>query len=160
MREKVYKDLYVGSDQDCFMDERKEWAVVHACKHPCHQRAVGYKGSLPKNHPNYLKYKDGSHLYLNLIDPPERPLFCLTSFEEAMVFIEEKIANNKVLTHCNEGLSRAPSIVLLYLATVEGVISSSSYSAAMEDFVNQYYPRYNPAGGIRKFLDQNWNKFN
>lgn len=101
---KVYKGLYVGSDQDCFTDERAEWAVVHACKHPCHQRAVGYKGSLPKDHPNYLKYEDGSHLYLNLIDPDVLPLFYPSLYDTALEFIWDKTLQLRHFTREEEFL--------------------------------------------------------
>jgi hypothetical protein len=42
----VYPNLYVGTDSDCFFDSLDDWVVVHACKFPCHQKAVGYHGNL------------------------------------------------------------------------------------------------------------------
>ena len=50
----VYPNLFIGTQRDCFDTQIDDWAVIHACKSPCHQRALGYRGSLPKNHPNYL----------------------------------------------------------------------------------------------------------
>lgn len=156
MKNKVHKNLYVGSDEACFTWEEPEWAVVHACKDPCHKGAVGYSGSLPKDHPNYLKYEEGSHLYLNLVDPPHKPLFFKSSFTSALDFVERKIDDNKVLVHCNEGLSRSPSIVLLYLASEGQINQNSSYPEAKREFQTDYYPHYRPSGGIRTFLSQNW----
>jgi hypothetical protein len=49
----VYDRLFVGTERDCF-HKRDGWAVVHACKHPCHVNAVGYSGSLSNTHTNYL----------------------------------------------------------------------------------------------------------
>lgn len=156
MKEKIYHNLYVGSEVSCFTWEEPDWAVVHACKDPCHKNAVGYRGSLPKDHPHYLKYEEGSHLYLNLIDPPSKPLFYQSSFTDALDFVERKINENKVLVHCNEGLSRSPSIVLLYLASEGKITANSSYHAAKEEFQRDYYPEYRPSGGIKTFLNQNW----
>lgn len=158
MKKEVYENLYVGSLQDCFTEESEGWAVIHACKHPCHQRAVGYRGSLSENHPNYLKLEEGSHLYLNLIDPEDKPLFYPSSFDTALEFISDKIDDKKVLIHCNEGLSRAPSIALLYLAN-EGIIKNSSYKSAWQDFKSNYYPNYQPSGGIRIFFNEHWEDF-
>ena len=70
----VSEKLFIGDDRDCLFDERTDWAVIHACKHTCHQNAVGYRGNLPSNHPNYLTFERGNHLFLNIIDP-EKPLF-------------------------------------------------------------------------------------
>lgn len=155
MKQRIINDFYVGSLQDCFREERENWSVVHACKDPCHKDAVGYRKDLPESHKNYLKYEEGSHLYLNLIDPDVRPLFYPSSFDTALEFISDKIDDNKILIHCNKGLSRSPSIALLYLANEE-MIDSSSYKSAWEEFQDKYYPNYEPSGGIRKFLNRNW----
>jgi len=150
----VWGNLYVGDDADCFSDERPGWAVVHACKNPCHAAAVGYSGSLSYSHPNYLQLRCGSHLYLNLIDPPT-PLFIPASFKYALDFIDEYIGSRKVLIHCNEAFSRAPSIALLYLANRAKVIRETSYAAACEDFL-RLCPAYTPGEGIQTFLITNW----
>jgi hypothetical protein len=153
---RVHENLFVGSDEACFTREKAGWAVVHACKDPCHRQAVGYEGSLPEEHPNYLTYREDSHLYLNLIDPPFRPLFKVPFFIEALDFIEEEIVDKDVLVHCNEGLSRSPSVALLFLAARAGEVDDSSFPAAREEFERDYYSGYSPSGGIRKFLNRKW----
>ena len=40
----------------------------------------------------------------------------------------------KVLIHCNQGISRSPSIGLHYLS-VKGIIKNESYEVAKEDFI-------------------------
>jgi len=70
---KVHKRVFVGAELDCF-HRGEGWATVHACKSPCHQRAVGYRKSLSSSHPNYLVLEEAPNLYLNMIDPPV-PLF-------------------------------------------------------------------------------------
>ena len=59
----------------------------------------------------------------------------------------------KVLIHCNQGISRSPSIGLLYLA-VKGIIKNENYNIAKEDFI-KIYPKYEPSG-IKEFLEINW----
>lgn len=71
----------MGSLRGCFREEKKNWAVVHACKDPCHKDAVGYNEDLPDSQDNYLKLEGDPHIYLNLIDPDVKPLFYLSSFE-------------------------------------------------------------------------------
>lgn len=75
----VHERVLVASEMACRVSG-EHVAVVHACKSPCHQRAVGYTGSLPKAHPNYLWLRRKSDLYLNMIDPPI-PLFPDELFE-------------------------------------------------------------------------------
>lgn len=152
----VYPNLFIGTERDCFYAQRDDWAVIHACKSPCHQRVLGYRGSLPKNHPNYLIYEREYHLFLNMIDPNE-PLFMPPLFVASLDFIERHISKRKVLIHCNEGLSRSPSLALLYLAKRAKVINGKSYGAAVEDFI-KLFPSYRPGRGIALYLHLHWKK--
>ncbi len=133
-----------------------ECAVIHACKHPCHQEAVGYTGNLDKQHPNYLTLERGNDLYLNMIDPPV-PLFPPELFHAAMDFADKHWqAGRRVLFHCNQGRSRAPSLVILFAAKRRGFISNESFETAREEF-EQRYQLYAPGKGIETFLRKKWN---
>jgi hypothetical protein len=150
----VYPNLYVGTDSDCFFDGRDDWVVVHACKYPCHQKAVGYHGNLSPTHPNYLVLERGSHLFLNMIDP-DTPLFKPALFDSALSFIDRYLPTRKVLIHCNKGNSRAPSLALLYLAKRARVINSENYATATKDFRTKF-PGYQPGRGISIYLTEHW----
>jgi protein-tyrosine phosphatase len=152
----VHKNLYIGSQQDCFYDNRSDWAVVHACKSPCHQRALNYRGSLPSTHPHYLVYERNNHLFLNIIDPPQ-PRFKLPLFVASLNFIQKHIPERKILIHCNLAYSRAPSIALLYLAKREKIIDATSFRSAVADFI-KIFPYYQPQRGIVIYLEKNWEK--
>jgi hypothetical protein len=152
--QEVFERIWVANDQSC-RSGSDEWAVVHACKSPCHQREVGYRNSLPKSHPNYLVLNRAKDLYLNLIDPPI-PLFQPQSFTAFLVFAETQLASGrKLLIHCNQGESRAPSLALLFLAKRRAVLDDGSYSAARAGF-EKLYPTYKPGGGIQTYLTANW----
>ena len=153
---KIYNDLFVGSDVDCAICViNPEYSIIHACK-TCHQRAVGYKGSLPPTHPNYLIYENGAHLFLNMVDMPNelQPRFTNPIFDCAISFIKREIQNRKILIHCNVGQSRSPSIGLIYLA-ITGIISNNSFETAMEEF-RKLYPEYFPGTGIMLYMQHNW----
>lgn len=154
----VSPHLYIGSENECSFSNSKEWALIHACKSPCHQRVLGYTGSLPSTHPNYLVYEIENHLFLNMIDPPQ-PLFKPQLFIKSLDFIDKHIENQKVLIHCNLGKSRSPSIALLYLAKRLKKITNSSYESACVDF-NKIYPYYQPGSGIMQYLSRNWDMLN
>jgi hypothetical protein len=156
----VHPNLHVGSLHDC---SRFPGPIVHACKEPCHRKAVGYNGKLPTDHPSYLSLRKPGHLYLNIIDPPE-PLFHPSLFLDALDFIDEHIdkaggprgaSPASVLIHCNQGQSRAPSIALLWLASRTNMPSASLDQAAYA--YKLLDPNYNPGQGIRSYLDQHWN---
>jgi len=153
----VYDCIFVGCDHECF-DKREGWVTVHACKVPCHQRAVGYRGNLPHYHPNYLVLEKENNLYLNMIDPIS-PLFKMPLFIEFLRFMRKHWnEGKKVLIHCNKGNSRAPSLALLFLAKDIGTISNESYKKAKEEF-RRIYPFYSPGIGIQIYLNKYWNKF-
>jgi len=153
----VFESLYVGDDRDC--KQVSEMATVHACKHQCHQNAVGYSGSLSKDHPEYLVAERESDLYLNIVDMDRKLSHDFTEpiVSAALDFIEENIDSQEVLVHCNQGQSRSPALAMLFLAKRRNQISDTSYHQAKEEF-RELYPRFNPGRGIESYLKDYWNQ--
>ena len=154
----LHEKLFIGNEVDCFYEERPNWSVVHACKHPCHRNALGYSGNLSNRHPNYLIFEKGSHLFLNMVDMNKSLSHFYTEpiVIKVLDFIEKRIKENNVLIHCNQGLSRAPSLALLYLAKRKGVIDNNSYQRAKDD-LKKLYAVYTPGNGIYVYLTKHWN---
>lgn len=151
---KVYERVAVGSEAYCRTGNH-DISVVHACKSPCHQRAVGYRGSLLKTHPNYLSLVTGNNLFLNIIDPP-KPLFPDELFKVFLNFSRNQWNSGAtILIHCNQGESRAPSLALVFLAKHIKAISNESYDAACADFT-KLFPSYTPGTGIQLYLTSRW----
>jgi hypothetical protein len=65
----LYPRLFVRDQESC-LGGFDGLAVVHACNSPCHEQAVGYRGTLPPERPYYLSFEDAHNQYLNLIGPP------------------------------------------------------------------------------------------
>lgn len=154
---KVTNNLFVGDEADCFYEESPDWAVIHACKHPCHQRSVGYRGNLNRNHPNYLILENGKHLFLNMVDMnmPLSHEFTEPIVTTTLNFIEKHIDSNSILIHCNQGLSRSPALALLFLAKRSKTISNESYQEAKKEFI-EIFPAYQPGRGIDIYLNKFW----
>jgi predicted protein tyrosine phosphatase len=152
----IFKNLFIGTELDCSFTISPDWSIVHACKNPCHVNAVSYKGSLPSTHPNYLVMVKEEHLFLNIVDMENElsPFYTNPIMKSAIAFIEKHIATKKILIHCNQGLSRSPSIALLYLA-IKGFIANDSYTDAVGDF-RKMYPVFNPGRGISLYMNNNW----
>lgn len=155
-RHHVTENLWFDDISGCpdLSGNKDEIAVVHACKEPCHRRAVGYQiRSLASQHPHYLCFEKPHHLYLNMIDPPA-PLFKAESFAAFFRFVDREITQRPVLIHCNKGESRAPSLALLYMAKRLGLLPDTDYTAAAAAFSARF--PYKPGKGIAAYLDKNW----
>lgn len=155
--EEVSDSLFVGDENDCH--HGSEIAVVHACKHPCHQNAVGYSGSLPQSHPEYLVSSREPDLYLNIVDMDRKLSHEYTEpiVSATLDFIEEKIESNDVLVHCNKGRSRSPALAMLFLGKRTDEFSDSSYRDAKHAF-KDIYPRYQPGRGVEAYLRDYWDE--
>jgi hypothetical protein len=153
----IYNNLFIGNDNDCAVCAlNSSFSVVHACK-TCHQKALGYKGSLPPSHPHYLTYELGTHLFLNMVDMPNElsPIYTNPIISHAIGFINRKIKNNKIIIHCNQGQSRSPALGLIYLAKTN-VITKNSYNEAKNEFM-KLFPGYSPGTGILLYMQHNCN---
>jgi hypothetical protein len=156
----IDENVFVGDMEDyinCVDD--MDFVFVQAAKNPFHKSAVGYKGvALEKDHPEYFVAVRGNGIALNMVDSDYASHFSFILFDSALHYIDiKKKEGKKVLIHCNEGISRAPSIGLLHLAK-EGKIRNHSYLEAKQDF-EKIYPNYYPNRGIRDFLHVTWSNF-
>jgi len=150
----IYNNLYIGSKDDC--DNNSNIAIIHACK-TCHMNVLNYKKSLPQDHEHYLIYEPNiDNLYLNLVDMEKEllPRYTDQIMKEAIDFIDNNISKKSILIHCDQGMSRSPSIGLLYLA-INNIISNDDYKIASQEFL-RLYPKFNPGNGITKYLENNW----
>lgn len=134
--------------------------TIHACKHPCHQQAVNYQGHLNKGHPEYLIAVRSDDLYLNMVDMDRlEHEFIDPILKAALDFIDQHSSKGgKITIHCNQGISRAPSIAMLYLAKREKSLPGESFDEAVEAF-RVSYPRYEPGRGISDYLRGHWHLF-
>lgn len=76
-------------------------------------------------------------------------------FLKKLDFIEK--SDKSVLISCNQGISRSPSVAMLYLAKRDKVVNGENLDEAEGDFL-KLYNQYNPGVGIKIFLKQNWEK--
>lgn len=155
--EEVYEGLFVGAENSCRTSKiNNDWAVIHACKHPCYQNKVGQVGS---SHPNYLVLEEDNDLYLNMVDMDQKQKhqFMEPMIDAALTFVEKHIESKQVLFHCNQGQSRSPTLAMLYLAKRTNQISDESYTEASNEF-EELYPQHNPGRGIHLYLQDYWNQ--
>lgn len=143
------KNLWIGTTEDC---ETPGFQVVHACKHPCHNRLCGNPDPSDRK---YLLADTGDDLYLNMIDPVE-PLFKIEMFEGFLSWMKLK-RGLPVLIHCNKGQSRSVGLAMLWMAH-EGDISKASFDLAWDDFELMHPDTFLPGKGLETFLRENWER--
>lgn len=160
----LYKNLYLGDIDDLHSIglDNDDWAFVHATQ-TVHYNIFGWEkvyNSPEKLHKDYLYYEEGNRLSLNWFDGPA--IFYepggLEVFKEALNFIDKWISKRNVLVHCDQGVSRSPTLALTYLAKRTDRLSDSSFKEAKEEF-KEIYPDYFP-GGIEDYVSNNWDKIN
>lgn len=157
---KVHPNLFVGSqDDEVAIRGHAGWFVVHACKEPYHRQALGYTTQgAPKQHPEYLLAERPGRLILNLVDVAQVAFVAPIIVDTALGAIDRHIGEFKVLVHCNQGLSRSPSIALLYLLKHTDALGSRDPTAALLAF-RTLYPPYAPAQGMADYVRMNWAKY-
>ncbi len=153
----VYPSLFVGDDDALVQAPLHQLVIVHAAKEPYHRQAVGYRGrALPSDHPEYLFAFRENELALNMVDTDNPMFFSRKMIGVALEFVHHHYSiGHCVLIHCNKGLSRSPSLALLYLAAYLKVLPHDSLEEAEDAFLARY-PLYNPKRGIRSHLQTYW----
>ncbi len=153
MRE-IRDHLYIGSNRAC-RDGTSQRAVVHACKRPCYQGAIGREGTLPHDHPDHHAIAESHDLYLNLRDRMQ-PRFSMEVFEAFFRFtVQQWAAERELLLHCNAGRSRSPSLGLLFLAGITEDIPNDTFIQAANAYA-ALDPKARPGPGLRYYLRDHW----
>src|SRR5665213_407559 len=149
----VLSNLFVGSqDDEAAIRGQNGWFVVHACKEPYHRQALGYSGrGAPKDHPEYLMARRTGCLILNLVDVDNVAYIAPEIIDAALMDIHQNITSSKILVHCNQGMSRSPSIAFLYLVKHSDVFSGQDHATGVQSFRN-IYPPYAPAQGMAEYV--------
>lgn len=161
---KKHLDIRTGMHQPPVMDADGNvtdgWYVISAARDPWHRQALGgYVGrGAPKDHAEYLIALRPNRLILNLVDVADPAYIRDEIISAALAAIDDAFAQDrKVLIHCNQGQSRAPTIAMLYMAK-HGPLREMLPFEVVEAF-KRIYPSYAPADGMRlyaqRWLDEN-----
>lgn len=155
----VAPNLFVGAaDDEAAVRDDPEWYIISAAKEPWHRQALGYTGrGAPKDHAEYLSAIRPGRMILNLVDAQDSAYIPPSVVQAAIDIIYAALHNTacKVLVHCNQGQSRAPTIAMLYLGQHDERFQHLNYDDAVAEFTKIYLP-YAPAKGMADYARANW----
>ena len=159
----VINNLYVGGDTDYSkLSARSGWSYLRCCKEGLdgHRSTLGYATQGAPKGPQYLATSDPKRpdfMALNFIDPDDPNFIPKEMVLKGIGFIERRLeAGDKVLVACNQGHSRGPSTVLLYLRHVGELTGNFIQS---ERIFRTLCPGFEPGVGMRAFTRSHWNDF-
>jgi hypothetical protein len=159
----IFHNVFVGSEQDYYLIcHQSNWAILHCCKNPFHCTFVGYRGSLPPSHPDYALKRKENEMALNLVDMDRFSSVYLdfnrNMFSTAFAFLDEyRVKGCKLLIHCNQGESRAPTLGMLYAARL-GAFDYADFDTSVQK-LRAIYPGYNPKNNIYLTVKSLWRDF-
>src|SRR5690349_410004 len=133
MIRKLCTYVFVGSADD-LKTLKTLPAILHAAKEPWHREMVGYitRGA-PKESPEYLYAVRNyySEMSLNLVDVDDPAYVSKDLMDAAINFVNyHRCKQRNVFIHCNQGLSRGPTVGMLVIAP----LLHPEYERAREQF--------------------------
>jgi predicted protein tyrosine phosphatase len=97
---------------------------------------------------------DGNELYLAFEDAMKMDLVNTGCIGPALEFTHRHLTKgHKVLIHCIAGVSRAPTIAMLYLLKYTDILPRTNIFDAIFSF-SELYPLYNPNDGLFAYAAQ------
>lgn len=156
--EEIIRGLWLGSDEDVPEAKKRGYARLSCCKDgvDSHRSMLGYtKLAAPKGK-EYLFARRGDWAALNLIDVPDPELMPEEVLLKGIEFIHEMmIAGKKIFVHCNQGISRSPTVVMMYLRTIGEL--DQPFNRAQKIF-DTLYPKHDPGTAIEYHARRMWDE--
>lgn len=153
--------LYIATEEEVKTLTPAEYSLCSLASTFHYQMHNKKKGEFNKEDPCYVMCSHGNQiLSLNWIDGAASYFDYegkgVENIQKILTWIEYQLDHNrKVILMCNRGLSRSPTIALLYLSKVMHILPEESFYRAMEAF-KEKYPEYAPGKGIVEFVSGNW----
>jgi len=152
----VIDRLYVGGDESVPEAKRRGFARLSVAKEgpDGHRQMLGYTTLGAPKGDHYLWAREGDHMALNVLDLEDPGMIPDEALDKGLRFIREQYDKGKsILVHCNQGHSRGPTMMLMFLRTI-GEMPDSFHRA--EKIFRTLYPKYDPGVGMRTHAHERW----
>jgi hypothetical protein len=145
----VYPNLFVGDDTAYErLKDRDGWFSVRCCKFGPggHKDTLGYATQgAPPGKDYFFVYKQ-NRLALNLLDSDDPNFIPDKIIQEALKCIGEQLSKGKkVLVACNQGMSRGPTVAMIYMRSIGDL--PPRFREAYKIFKG-IYDKYSPGLGM------------
>jgi hypothetical protein len=153
---KIIECLYVGDQDDAPEALNKDFTVVSMLKEgPVgHRSILKYDTLGAPNDKNYYFVIRGKHFAGNLIDTEDPDFIPEEVINPALEFIKKQYdKGEKVLVHCQHGVSRSPVTVMMFLRSIGEFPYSFNVS---KKIFKTLYPKLDPAKGIEIYARRHW----
>ena len=154
--EEIIKGLWLGSDEDVPEAKKRGYARLCCCKDgpDSHRSMLGYTTLGAPLNDEYLVARRGDVMALNLIDTDNPHLMPQEVLLAGVEFINEMMSKGKkVFVHCNQGISRSPTMVMLYLRTVGELDQPIARAKKIFDTI---YPKHDPGKAVWFHAKELW----
>lgn len=154
--EPIIKNLWLGSDDDVAKAKERGYARLSCCKEgsDSHRAMLGYTTPGAPKGKDYLFARRGDWMALNLIDVNDPEMIPDAVLDAGIRFLKEQLdKGHKILVHCNAGMSRGPTIVMMFLRTI-GELPQGFVRA--KHIFHTLYPKYDPGVGMESHARERW----
>lgn len=155
--EQIIKNLWLGGDTDVVKAEERGYARLSCCKEgfDSHRSMLGYTTPGAPKGKDYLHARRGNWMALNLIDVDNPEMIPDEVIDAGLRFIKEQLdAGRKILVHCNAGMSRGPTVTMMFLRAV-GELPQGFVRA--RHIFRTLYPQFDPGVGMESHARVRWN---
>lgn len=153
----VIDRLYVGDDVLYEkLAGKPGWSFLRPIKFGPggHKELLGYTTNGAPKGPNYLQVRRGNLLALNILDTDDPDMIPDEAIDLGLKFLKERYdAGDKVLSACNAGHTRGPTMMLMFLRAIGEM--PDSFVASERKF-RTLYPPYDPGVGMRAHARARW----
>jgi hypothetical protein len=155
--EEIYPNVYVGDDEDYTNREHlKRMSFLRCCKYGPggHHQTLGYDTLAAPPGPEHFVVKRKNLMALNLLDLDDPNFIDDGMIQTGLDFINSELAKGqKVLIACNAGMSRGPTVGLMWLRSVGDMPHNFLQS---ERIYRTIYEKYDPSAGINQYARMHW----
>lgn len=155
MRE-VGTNIFVGQAREANILNKDNWSLL-GVTNTYHYLIHGWvRGGKYTDNRCYIIHEEPGLMSVNWVDAAAKFFDYkgegVKNFKKILDFIERQ--EKPVLIFCDQGMSRSPSVAMVYLAKRLHSIPSGSFEEALHAFLD-IYPSYSP-GGIADFIKAHW----
>lgn len=156
---RIYPHLRVGGD-DAYerLKNEENWSFLRCCKYGPggHQRTLDYHTLAAPEGSEHFVVKRGHLMALNMLDLDDPHYVDPDMIFTGLEFVKQELeAGREVLISCNAGLSRGPTVGLMFLRYIGDLPHAYLHSVRLFYHI---YRQYRPSQGIEQFARNVWSQ--